>query len=276
VTLSRDGVAAVIGRPIHHSLSPVIHGAWLEAAGLRNQYIALAPETPQAVWALLDSDTLLGCNVTAPYKEVVFDWARARGVVIGPEAAATRSVNLVQLGDHPRAENTDGTGLLAAIREQAPHLDLAPATIVVLGAGGAGRAAVQTVRSAGATDIRVVNRTRDRALELASEQGTGVAGFGLDEVERALTGSHLLINAASSLETMDLTPMSAGGAVMDMTYRPLETPLLARARFRGLAPIDGLAMLIGQARPSFEVLFGQPAPEIDVRRLCLEALEAQG
>lgn len=276
MTNSPTGVAAVIGRPIHLSLSPVIHGAWLEAAGLKDQYIALAPETPQAVWELLDSETLLGCNVTAPYKEVAFDWAQARGIVTGPEAAATRSVNLVRLGDRPRVESTDGSGLLAAVREQAPDLDLATAAIVVLGAGGAGRAAVQAVKSAGATDIRVVNRTRTRALELAGEQGAGVAGFGLDEVEIALKDSHLLINAASALEGLDLAPMSEGGAVMDMTYRPLETPLLARARARGLTPIDGLAMLIGQARPSFEVLFGRPAPEIDVRRRCLEALEAQG
>lgn len=265
--------AAVIGRPIAHSLSPVIHTAWLQAAGIEARYLALSPETPEAFGALLASGELIGCNVTAPYKGDAFDWARAHGGVVGAEAEASGSVNLLVLEGAVRAESTDGLGMIGAIREQAQDLDLGAASTVVLGAGGAARAAVHALKAEGVADIRIVNRTVDRARELAAGFDDGVSAWPLDEIAAALDGSHLLINAASSMDPPDLAPMAASGAVLDMTYRPLETPLLAKARARGLTPVDGLAMLIGQARPSFEALFGRAAPDIDVRALCLKTLE---
>lgn len=267
-------VAAVVGRPITHSLSPLIHTAWLEAAGIEGRYVALAPNTPGQFRALLESGDLIGCNVTAPYKGDAFDWARGHGARIGPEAWAAGSVNLLVLDGEVRADSTDGLGMIGAIREQAPGLDLTSGAAVILGAGGAARAAVHALKAEGATDIRVVNRTVEKALHLASGFDDGVSAWLLDEIAAALEGSHLLINAASMIDPPDLAPMRHG-AVLDMTYRPLETPLLAAARARGLAPVDGLAMLIGQARPSFEVLFGAPVPEIDVRAFCLKALEAE-
>ena len=120
-----------------------------------------------------------------------------------------------------------------------------------------------------------MKRSEQKARELASVFDDGVSAWSLEDVAAALDGSHLLINAASSIDPPDLAPMAAGGAVLDMTYRPLETPLLAKARARGLARVDGLAMLIGQARPSFAALFGAPAPDIDVRAICLKALEVE-
>jgi len=267
--------AAVIGRPIAHSLSPLIHTAWLQAAGIDARYVALAPETPGAFRKLLESGDLIGCNVTAPYKGDAFDWAGMAGASLGPEARAAGSVNLLVLGEAPRAESTDGLGMIGAIREQAPGLGFSSGAVVVLGAGGASRAAVHALKQAGASDIRIVNRTVERAVELAEAFESGVSAWALDAVGAALDGSHLLINAASSMDPPDLAPMAAGGAVLDMTYRPLETPLLARAWARGLTPVDGLAMLIGQARPSFEALFGRPPPAIDVRGVCLKALESK-
>lgn len=271
-------VAAVLGRPIAHSLSPVIHTAWLAAAGIEGRYMALSPDDRDDLFGLLDEQrggTLVGCNVTAPYKGDAFDWAEANGAEIGPEARAAGSVNLLVLSETVRADSTDGLGMIGAIHEQAPGLNLASVATVVLGAGGAARAAVHALRAEGAPDIRVVNRTVARAEDLAASFDRGVSAWSLDDVAKALDGSHLLINAASRIDPPDLAPMSTHGAVLDMTYRPLETPLLAAARARGLTPVDGLAMLIGQARPSFEALFGVPAPDIDARAVCLRALEAE-
>lgn len=268
-------VAAVVGRPIAHSLSPLIHTTWLEAAGIEGRYVGLSPDTADDFRALLEGGELIGCNVTAPYKGDAFDWAKANGARIGPEAEAAGSVNLLVLGQEARADSTDGLGMIGAIREQAPDLDIASGAAVVLGAGGAARAAVHALKAQGAPDIRVVNRTLEKARHLAAAFDDGLSAWPLEDVAAALDGSHLLINAASMIDPPDLAPMAAGGAVLDMTYRPLETRLLAAARARGLTPLDGLAMLIGQARPSFEALFGAPAPDIDVRAICLKTLEAE-
>ena len=268
-------VAAVVGRPIVHSLSPVIHTAWLEAAGIEGRYVGLAPDTAGEFQGLLESGDLIGCNVTAPYKGNAYDWANANGAEIGPEALAAGSVNLLILDGEVSAESTDGLGMIGAIRKQAPTVDLTSGGVVVLGAGGAARAAVHALKAEGAPDIRVVNRTVEKARNLAAGFDGGVSAWSLEDVAVALDGSQLLINAASMIDPPDLAPMAARGAVLDMTYRPLETPLLAAARARGLTPVDGLAMLIGQARPSFEALFGAPVPDIDVRAICLKTLEAE-
>lgn len=274
---ARTRLAAVIGRPVTQSLSPLIHNAWIEAAGLDAVYLAFAPEDEAELWALLQGlscGRALGVNVTAPFKEQARDWAIHTGLTLGREAEAAGSVNLLVFEDgRGRAESTDGRGMIAAIREQAPALDLAAGPAVVLGAGGAARAAVQALRDEGASDIRVVNRSRDRAEQLAGEAGPGVSAWSLDQMAMALEAGQLLINAATAVETPDLGPLRPGAAVLDMTYRPLETPLLAAARARGLKPVDGLAMLIGQARPSFEAWFGTPPPSVDVRSLALKALE---
>ena len=132
-------VAAVIGRPIDHSLSPVIHTAWLEAAGIEGRYLALAPETAAEFRELLKAGDLVGCNVTAPYKGEAYTWAVERGADIGPEARAAGSVNLLVFDGDIRAESTDGRGMIGAIREQAAGLDLSAGSAVVLGAGGVWR-----------------------------------------------------------------------------------------------------------------------------------------
>lgn len=272
------GVAAVVGRPIAHSLSPLIHAAWIEAAGIDARYLALAPENETEFLALVTEQTtgaLVGMNVTAPYKEAALAWARAEGVVIGPAAEAAGSVNLLLLDDRPRAESTDGDGLIAALDDQAPDWRWSQRPVAILGAGGAARAAVHALIAAGVADVRVVNRTMERAADLAEGAGPGVSAWPLDRIGEALDGAGLLINAASDGTPPDLRSMRAGAAVLDMTYRPLMTPLLLAAKAAGLRPVDGLAMLIGQARPSFEALFGVPAPDIDVRALALAELERQ-
>lgn len=257
--------AGVAGWPIAHSLSPLIHGAWIAAAGLDASYAAFGPDTPEAFAALIAegrAGRLRGLNVTAPYKEQ----ALALADDTSDTARQAGSANLLIFDDgRVRAESTDGEGLMAALAEQAPGLFVADRPVVVLGAGGAARAAAAALKHAGA-DVSVLNRTVERAQVLAEDLGVRV-GDATDLVLAAL-----VVNALSVQPAIDLAVLPDDALVMDMTYRPLETPILAAARARGLTGVDGLAMLIGQARPSFEALFGIAPPPIDVRALALTHL----
>jgi shikimate dehydrogenase len=258
----RTGVA---GWPIAHSLSPLIHGAWIAATGLDATYVAFDPDTPEAFAALVAegrAGRLRGLNVTAPYKEQ----ALALADDTSDTARQAGSANLLIFDDgRVRAESTDGEGLMAALTEQAPGLFVADRPIVVLGAGGAARAAAAALKHAGA-DVSVLNRTAERALVLAEELGVR---FG-DATDLGVAA--LVVNALSVPPTIDLGVLPDDAVVMDMTYRPLETPFLAAARARGLTGVDGLAMLIGQARPSFQALFSTAPPPIDVRARALAYL----
>jgi len=263
--------AGVAGFPIDHSLSPLIHGAWIRALRLDAIYQRFGPEDGTAFEAVVErlrAGEMRGINVTAPYKERALALAdRASDV-----ARAAGSANLLVVEDGRLiAETTDGLGMVLAIREQAPSLDLTSGASVVLGAGGAARAAIRALLDAGAPEVRIVNRTRAKAEALAERFGARAAAAGLE----ALDGAVLAVNAAVGLEPPDLSGLAPGGAVMDMTYRPLMTPLLRAARASGLTPVDGLAMLIGQARPSFERFFGvSPPGGVDVRAMAIQAMAA--
>lgn len=258
--------AGVAGRPIGHSLSPLLHTAWIQGAGLDARYEAFEPEDEADFKALVERGrrgALRGLNVTAPYKES----ALSLGDEIGPTAALCGSANLLVFeGGRVRVDSTDGEGLMAALREQAPGLEIAGAPVVVLGAGGAARAAVAALVAAGAR-AAVVNRTRARAEALTAAVGGVVAGPG------AAAGAALVVNALSAPPEVDVATLRDDAVLMDMTYRPLMTPFLQAGRARGLSVVDGLAMLIGQARPSFRALFGVEPPDIDVRATALQAME---
>lgn len=261
--------AGVAGRPIIHSLSPLLHGAWIRAAGLDAVYEAYGPEDEAGFDALVAegrAGRLRGLNVTAPFKE--------RALALADDVSATArtcgSANLLTFdGGRLSADSTDGEGLMGALAEQAPDLDVAGRPVVILGAGGAARAAAAALAAAGAR-VGVLNRTRERAEALARDLGVEVVDAG------ALGAAVLVVNALSVRPEIDLAVPPAGAAVMDMTYRPLTTPFLADARRRGLMVVDGLAMLIGQARPSFRAIFGVEPPPIDVRTLALQALGEAG
>jgi len=274
-------VAGVVGRPVRHSLSPLIHNAWLAGAGIDGVYVAFSPaETGFA--ALVDGfrgGVVRGLNVTLPFKAEAL--ALADQASEAARAAGAANLLVFREDDEVMADNTDGVGLLAALGDQA---DFHPAAgpIVVLGAGGAARGAVAALLTAGTPQVRLVNRTRAKAQALADFFGPRVAIFGWDQLAEAQSGAAALINATSlglaggAALDVDLAPLPATAVVMDMVYKPLETPLLARARARGLRTADGLAMLIGQAAPSFEAFFGRPPPpHIDVRALALKAVEPQ-
>jgi shikimate dehydrogenase len=270
-------VAGVVGDPVRHSLSPVIHNAWIEAAGLDAVYVALPamPETFASFVRGLSTGAALGLNVTIPFKE------QAAAIADECSSAVLRAgaANLLTFRDgRVLADNTDGTGLLLALGA-AGFEPFSP--VVVLGAGGAARGAVQGLLSAGVPSVRLVNRSAERAQAIAAVDGR-ISALGWDDARQALDGVAAVINATSlgmigqpPLElALDLAPPTA--VVMDMVYRPLETPFLRTAKARGHPTADGLSMLIAQARPSFEAFFGRPPPDVDVRSLCERALDQAG
>jgi len=264
-------VGGVVGFPIDHSLSPVIHGAWIAAAGLDAVYERHGPDSPQAFAVLLErgrAGEVRGLNVTAPYKEQAF--AAADGV--SDAARLVGSANLVVFEDgRIIADSTDGIGLMGALAEQAPKLSVHGQAVVILGAGGAARAAAGALASAGAA-VRIVNRSAERAERLAADVGASVI---VSQSPEAFGEAVLVVNALSVAPDLDVSILAPGTVVMDMTYRPLITPLLAAAQAQGLTIVDGLAMLIGQARPSFQAIFGVETPDIDVRSLVLAQLLAR-
>ncbi|WP_439476416.1 shikimate dehydrogenase family protein [Brevundimonas sp.] len=258
-------LAGVAGQPIAHSLSPLIHTTWIAAAGLDAAYHAFGPEDAAGFAAMVAdgrAGRLLGLNVTAPFKE--------QALALADEASATArtcgSANLLLFRDgRVRADSTDGAGLMAALSEQAPQLDVRRQTVVILGAGGAARAAVAGLKAAGA-DVGVLNRTRARAEALAEELGATVVEA------TVLKEAALVVNALSVPPDLDVSRLRDDAVLMDMTYRPLLTPFLQQGRSRRLTTVDGLAMLIGQARPSFRAIFGVEPPPVDVRAAALKAL----
>jgi len=266
-------VAAIAGAPIAHSLSPVIHNAWIEAAGLDAVYIALEPRGLGDLVRAARGGLIRGLNVTAPFK------AEALALADRPSERAVRagSANLLtfELDGTVRADNTDGEGLLAAFAEQAPGFDPAAGPVVILGAGGAASGAVAAFVEAGAPRVRVVNRSPARAQALATAFGPVVEAVSLGEVGDAIADANAVINATPVAPEFSLETAPQTAVIMDMVYRPLATPLLVRARARGLRAVDGLAMLIGQARPSFEAFFGvRPPPNLDVRAKSIAYLES--
>jgi len=258
-------IAGVAGQPIGHSLSPLIHRAWIAAAGLDADYRAFEPDDEPGFAALVAegrAGRLRGLNVTAPFK--------AAALALADEASATGrlcgSANLLVFeGGQASADSTDGEGLMAALAEQASDLDVTGRPVLILGAGGAARAAAAALKAAGA-EVSVLNRTRERAERLAADLGVAVAG------PETAAEAALVVNALSAPPEMDVGALRPDAVLMDMTYRPLLTHFLAAGRARGLTTVDGLAMLIGQARPSFRAFFDAEPPAIDVRGLALAAL----
>lgn len=258
----------VVGQPIVQSLSPFIHNAWIKAAGIDAFYGSYGPKDPEQFGALMDwgrRGGLRGLNVTAPFKELALSLAD----IIGPAAADCGSANLLLFDDGKiSADSTDGLGLMAALGEQAPGLAVVDRPVVVLGAGGAARAAVAALLAAGA-QVGVLNRTAARAEGLVADIGGTVVD------PKALGEATLVINALSAPPNLDVSVLRPEAVLMDMTYRPLMTEFLTAGRARGLTVVDGLAMLIGQARPSFRALFGIEPPDVDVRRIALRVLESE-
>jgi shikimate dehydrogenase len=258
--------ACVIGWPVKHSRSPVIHRFWLRQYGLAGDYVIhpVEPEKIEAFFAGFIDGPFVGCNVTVPHKEAAFaavDQVEPAGLAIGAVNTIWRD------GRRLVATSTDGVGFLANLDEGAPGWDGVPGPAVVLGAGGAARAVLWALLQRGFAPVHIVNRTAARAEALAARFGRDVCPAGWDALSGLLGGTRVLVNATSlgmegqSAVDIDLAPLPEDSLVTDIVYVPLETPLLAAARRRGLRTVDGLGMLLHQAAPGFAHWFGR-MPEV--------------
>jgi shikimate dehydrogenase len=273
-------LAGVMGWPVAHSRSPALHGYWLAEHGIDGAYVPMAvkPENLRRAVQTLPLLGFAGCNVTIPHKE------EAMRAVDEYDSAAKRagSINtiIVRADGRILGSSTDGYGFLAALRAALPAFSAAAGPAVVLGAGGAARAITAALLDDGAPEIRLVNRTPERAAKLAKTLGGPVRGVAWEKRAQALEGASLLVNATSlGMEgqpplDLPLEALPREAVVNDIVYVPLETSLLARARNRGNPAVDGLGMLLHQARPGFEAWFGvKPEVTPELRAAVLATLQ---
>jgi shikimate dehydrogenase len=267
-------LAGLMGWPVMHSRSPRLHNYWIGALGLAGAYVPLAvkPEGLRAALRALPALGFSGCNLTIPHKEA----ALAIVDTVDPLARRVGAVNTVVVAPDGSLEgrNTDVFGYLESIRETQPawRADRGPA--VVLGAGGGARAVLVGLIDQGARDIRLVNRTLARAEALARELGGPIKALAWDDRQAALEGAAMLVNTTNQgmvgeppLDLpLDTLPQST--LVCDIVYIPRETRLLAAARKRGNPTVDGLGMLLHQARPAFRAWFGiMPEVTLELRAM---------
>ena len=246
----------VIGWPIGHSRSPLIHNYWLECHSLPGRYTAraVAPGDLKSFFATFGDAGLLGCNVTVPHKE-----ATAKLVAVEDELTARLgAVNTVFHGSGGLVgTNTDGYGFITNLQRTVPDLGLEGTRVLVLGAGGAARAVIGALLAAGSGRIEVANRTPSRAREIGLLFGDRVADVAWNDRGTALARCDLLVNTTvlgmNGQPRLDLAldGLPRHAAVADLVYAPLETPLLQSARARGHRTVDGLGMLLYQAQAAF-------------------------
>lgn len=271
-------VAGVCGWPIKHSRSPRIHNFWLREYGIDGVYVpfAMPPDAAQEAIRALPALGIRGMNVTAPNKEEAF---KAMDEV-DRWAERLKAVNTIVVRDGIlHGANTDAFGFLESLRDAQPDWRADAGPVVILGAGGAARAIVAGLQDAGAPEIRIANRTPERAAAISDEFGKPVRPIPWEQRADALADAALLVNTTSlgmegqlALE-IDLVKLPATSVVYDIVYVPLETPLLAAARARGNPAIDGLGMLLHQARPGFREWFGtDPVVDQALRDHVLAAL----
>jgi shikimate dehydrogenase len=260
------GLLAVLGHPVSHSLSPVLHNAALAAAGLDLAYVAVdvAPRRLDDALAGLAALGFVGCNVTVPHKQAVL----AACTTLDAEAEAVGAVNTLVVGpDGLHGTNTDTTGFLAALPS-----DLATDAALVFGAGGAARAVVFALARRG-WDVVVAARRPAQSAAIARDfarVGGVVRGVGLDDLDGAVAAAGMVVNATPlGLHHEVLPPplmaLRADQVAHDLVYNPPDTPFLVAARDRGALAIDGLGMLVGQAAAAFELWTGV-APDTDLMR----------
>ena len=271
--------ACVIGWPIKHSRSPLIHNHWLMRHGIEGVYekVAVEPDELDRFLRAMPDAGWLGCNVTVPHKEKVFELVRSDD----PFTQRLGAVNTVYIrGGQLHGTNTDGIGFMRNLQAAAPQWQPASGPVVVLGAGGAARAVVAALIDAGVPEVRIVNRTRDRAAALAELLGNGAKARDWTMRGDLLADCTLLVNtttlgmAGAPPLDLELDRLAPEAVVYDIVYVPLETDLLARARARGNPTVDGLGMLLHQAAPAFALWFGfEPEVTDELRDLIVADLE---
>lgn len=254
-------VAGVMGWPIDHSLSPRVHGYWLTQYGIDGAYIPLAvqPDRLEEALRALPALGIAGVNLTVPHKEAavaIVDFCDETAKRIG----AINTI-LIRTDGSIEGRNTDGYGFLQSIADDAKDWKASDGPITIIGAGGAARAICVTLLDAGASEIRIANRTSERVDALVEELGQKLISVPWAERADALDGVTLLVNATTlgmrgqGMLELPLDPLPQSAVVADIVYAPLKTPLLQSASARGNVTIDGLGMLLHQARPGFAAWF---------------------
>jgi shikimate dehydrogenase len=265
---SKFTMAGVMGWPVAHSRSPAIHNFWIKQLKLQGAYglFPVEPQNLQAAIRGLAALGLAGCNITIPHKVEAMkyvDW-------VDPLAQRIGAINtiVVQPNGELHGFNHDGFGYLQSLYEAQPDWQPNKGPVVLIGAGGAARAILVSLLDAGATEIRILNRTKSKANALAQEFGPAVKAMDWNERNDALTDAALLINTTNqgmhgqpALE-IALEQLPSSALVSDIIYVPLETPLLKDARLRGHTTVNGLGMLLHQAQPAFKAWFGS-TPEVN-------------
>lgn len=264
----RIPLAGVIGSPIAHSRSPALHGYWLKRYGIKGHYIPLdiAQADLREALRMMPKMGFVGCNVTIPHKETVLQIAD----VITDRAALIGAANtlIFRKDGKIHADNTDGAGFMANLRQNAPNWNPAAGPAAVFGAGGACRAVLAALIEVGVPEIRLANRTRARAEALRSDFGAKVHVYEWVQAPAMLEGAATVVNTTALGMTgkadmnIPLDTLERSALVTDLVYTPLKTQFLIEAEDRGCQVVDGLGMLLHQAAPGFERWFGT-RPEVD-------------
>ena len=266
--LPRIPLAGVIGHPIAHSKSPLLHGYWLRRYGIKGHYIPM--DIGQAdlkdVLVTLPKLGFVGLNVTIPHKETVLHLAD----IVTDRAALIGAANTLIFRKDGRihADNTDGSGFIANLRQNAPAWLPSAGPAVVFGAGGAARAVVAALIEVGVPEIRIANRTRPRAEALRADFGAKLKVVDWVQAANMLEGAATVVNTTSLGMSgkpdfrVPLDALERSALVTDLVYTPLMTPLLQDAKSIGCVTVDGLGMLLHQAAPGFERWFGH-RPDVD-------------
>ncbi len=267
--------ACVIGWPIAHSRSPLIHGYWLREYGIDGTYTKEPVQPENLAWFLstLKERGFAGCNVTVPHKEAAFQAAQIRA----SSAVAVGAANTLWFdGEALACANTDTYGFMANLDQSAPQWRDIEGPVLVLGAGGSARAVVYGLLDSGKRDVRVFNRSLERAEEIARHFGTGVSAWPWDARNDDIRRASLIINTTTlgmngvGNAEIDFQNAKKDAVAADLVYVPLETSFLRSARTHGLVGVDGLGMLLHQAVPGFEKWFGV-RPEVSAELYALVA-----
>jgi len=266
--LPKIPLAGVIGQPIAHSRSPALHSYWLRRYGIKGHYIPMDISQSDLKQALemLPRFGFVGLNVTIPHKETVL----ALADVVTDRAALIGAANTLIFRKDGRihADNTDGSGFMANLRQHAPNWQPAAGPAAVFGAGGAARAVIAALIEVGVPQVRLANRTRPRAEALRSDFGAKVVVHDWVQAANMIDGAAVVVNTTSLGMTgkpqfrVPLEALAPGTLVTDLVYTPLKTQFLIEAEEQRCHVVDGLGMLLHQAAPGFERWFGH-RPEVD-------------